>query len=896
MSPINIKNNITEMNSQNNLIKVASLKEYAKKYNIPCIPVYEYFNKKTNKNDMFFYNSINQQQYNLLIKENKVIINDKLYENKETERVCLIYDNNIQCGYTKVCDKRFVIFDIDSFDGLSKDELLTQYPDKDERFNEALKRVPEDILKRSFITKSRNKGLPHLHILLGDIPSYKTKIDVIKNMSGLQGDFITTFILETANNDIYVDKDTYLNCQSVDNDNIYNLPNHITNTNGFLGFDDIIEWLDIDRMEIKQIKRLDYNGLPIKDEEIQDIFNIFKTSKYNQKEADFTYSDHNIVTEDGIEKHYINIQANKEYDCLLCNRRHENNSNRSLLIKSHDGIVFKCRRNDPKIKGKMIKHFNTKEKMSEYMEFIMNQHCLIKDEDDEVEEKKEYSNNNNTNVKYISIDKKQYVLLDHKNFKVEHTNLFYGKGNTEAHFIAMVEAFEQTHAKIVNKGLYIKILIDNDGNMIDVLFKSPKDIKDMYSHLVYKYPIWKEDSETGNMYIKKFEDRPFIKKWLEGYEFIRKYDDIDIRPYTNIKDDNTPKNIFNIWIPYSMEYIKEYTQKIAERDIILNHLRIQCDNNETSYKWFCKWIAHLIQRPYEKSGKLPCFTAKEGTGKTTLIILLGLLIGNNRVFETSDPKKDLFGQFNSIIRNCIVIGLNEVNFNDTHKDIGKLKRFITEPTVKIEMKGKDAMDINSFHRFILTTNEENPIRTSKDDRRNVIIRSSDELMGNKEYFEKLYKLLKDKDVIKTVYEYFKNDIIVEDGFMNEIPEATEYQKSLQDDNTHPIVLFLKHKAQKFFNEDKTTETILIDTKDLCSEFNLWCKDNQINCNMSSMKFGVKLSHERISGIDSYKASGGTSKKQIEIGKLCKYFKIDKKEEENKEEEKKEEEFKDELDN
>jgi hypothetical protein len=49
--------------------------------------------------------------------------------------------------------------------------------------------------------------------------------------------------------------------------------------------------------------------------------------------------------------------------------------------------------------------------------------------------------------------------------------------------------------------------------------------------------------------------------------------------------------------------------------------------------------------------------------------------------------------------------------------------------------------IKSYHRFIISTNKDDPIATSKDDRRNLIIRCSDELVNNKIYFDKLHHLL-----------------------------------------------------------------------------------------------------------------------------------------------------------
>ncbi len=57
---------------------------------------------------------------------------------------------------------------------------------------------------------------------------------------------------------------------------------------------------------------------------------------------------------------------------------------------------------------------------------------------------------------------------------------------------------------------------------------------------------------------------------------------------------------------------------------------------------------------------------------------------------------------------------------------GKIKGLITDPKLTINNKGVNQYDIMSFHRFLITTNNSEPINTSHDDRRNLIIRSSDE--------------------------------------------------------------------------------------------------------------------------------------------------------------------------
>ena len=55
--------------------------------------------------------------------------------------------------------------------------------------------------------------------------------------------------------------------------------------------------------------------------------------------------------------------------------------------------------------------------------------------------------------------------------------------------------------------------------------------------------------------------------------------------------------------------------------------------------------------------------------------------------------------------------------------------------------------------MIYTSNNDDPVATSKDDRRNVIIRTSDELLNNKIYFDTLYEYLKDINTLRTIYDY-----------------------------------------------------------------------------------------------------------------------------------------------
>ena len=83
------------------------------------------------------------------------------------------------------------------------------------------------------------------------------------------------------------------------------------------------------------------------------------------------------------------------------------------------------------------------------------------------------------------------------------------------------------------------------------------------------------------------------------------------------------------------------------------------------------------------------------------------------------------------------------------------------------------------------TNKENPIETSKNDRRKLIVSCSDELIGksekNVEYFKRFYKIIENNDVIRKLYDH----LIHLDGLeaFNEIPiPLSEYHEALKETN------------------------------------------------------------------------------------------------------------------
>jgi hypothetical protein len=410
--------------------------------------------------------------------------------------------------------------------------------------------------------------------------------------------------------------------------------------------------------------------------------------------------------------------------------------------------------------------------------------------------------------------------------------------------------FELTHCKIINRGFFIK----EDTDKITPMSKT--HLLTAYENLTYQKIMKTYDHQL-------IVNINFINDWLKNNPLQRCFNDMECYPDTS----KCPVDVFNTWKPFAMELVKNYDPTLGALELIKKHILILCNNEIEVAKYFEAWIAQMIQFPAIKT-ICPTLISKEGSGKGTLMILLQKMIGNSKYFETTTPSRDVWGDFNGRMASTFLVNLDELSKKESMECEGKIKGLITNPNMTINNKGINQYGIMSYHRFIATTNNEDPIKTTKGDRRNLIIRSSDELKGNSKYFNDMYKLLDDDNVIKTCYEYFKS--IPDMDKFNELkmPE-TSYQNDMKDASISPIESWLKSYIIENFYE---TEKELID-KDQFDLFKEWCKKCGIEYNLSSIQFGVRMTRLNLQGIEKGKHTKKGNTKIFNISKLKEELKL-----------------------
>lgn len=395
-------------------------------------------------------------------------------------------------------------------------------------------------------------------------------------------------------------------------------------------------------------------------------------------------------------------------------------------------------------------------------------------------------------------------------------------------FDSVREDFEKTHCKILNTSSFIKLYSNK------IIYMNRTQLTTSYEHLFYeKVSVSKDDEKIVNC--------GFIKDWLTCPD-MRCYQNVGIYP----RPLKCASDIYNLWTPFEMELMETYEPKQTELNLILKHIKILCNNDEIVYDYFIKWIGQMIQYPAVKS-ICPVLISQEGAGKGTLMRLFEKMLGSDKVYETTKPSRDVWGDFNGRMANTFLVNLNELSKKETTDATNYIKGLITDPKITINNKGVCQYDINSYHRFIITTNNEEPINTNKDDRRKLIIRCSDELIGNKDYFDKINLYLDDPNVVKTCYEYFSN-IEGLDKFLSIKLPTTEYQEDLVELSVNPIQKWMNDLVISCIGTEMENECITYKSSDLFTLFNAWIKTNGIQYDLNNIQFAVRLKRLSLTGL------------------------------------------------
>lgn len=208
-------------------------------------------------------------------------------------------------------------------------------------------------------------------------------------------------------------------------------------------------------------------------------------------------------------------------------------------------------------------------------------------------------------------------------------------------------------------------------------------------------------------------------------------------------------------------------------------------NEPSSFEYFDNYIAHMIQKPFERPLVMIVLSGSQGTGKDMFIEFLESLIGMEYVVHI-EKMETLLKNFNKCLERKLLTKINEIADKGIHiENHNILKGIITCKTILIEPKGIDSYSISHYSRYIGFSNNEDILKVENTDRRFMMIKTVNDMANDISYHNKIADNMKDISIIRSAFKYYATKDI--SGYKPTIIPNTSY-KGEQKINCLPYTL------------------------------------------------------------------------------------------------------------
>ena len=306
------------------------------------------------------------------------------------------------------------------------------------------------------------------------------------------------------------------------------------------------------------------------------------------------------------------------------------------------------------------------------------------------------------------------------------------------------------------------------------------------------------------------QSAPLTKIFLGDSEFGREADYVVNKP-TEFLSKADKEHGLNVWEPFAAENMPLPSRRATAKRLLhrmLEHLAAINDFRVDCFEFSLRWHSFVVRRPHLPGKMVLVYIGPKGCGKGEWVSIWRLMLGD-KFFSTPKPEKYVWGNFNSAITGKVMIELSETNYKSTKEYMEAIKHFVTEPTIQIEAKGVDAIDVENTIHFLCCTNDDTPFPA---DRRFAQICCSDKLVFKHEdgcqcpecldlttYHSSFHELAEDQTAARVLFEFMKR---VPDGdkplVQRDIPKTDSRDLARQADEKY-IHRFVKHVVETAAN-------------------------------------------------------------------------------------------------
>lgn len=269
----------------------------------------------------------------------------------------------------------------------------------------------------------------------------------------------------------------------------------------------------------------------------------------------------------------------------------------------------------------------------------------------------------------------------------------------DAAYRSMKSEFERSHFYFVESGTYCEVL---DHKVLHYQTK----------HALTYFNTWILASDS------KGRSTPFFPRWIQDptRRMIRRF--VYKLPAECSSDE------FPLFLGFDFQHLDadpSPDQSLRAVSHFQDLLLAVCDDDQKVADHVLHGFAHLVQRPFEKTGIITAFASPyEGTGKDTLMGIIARVVGP--AFTAHYTSTDQFwDRHDDLSVGKGFVYLEEACSSLNKAKQGELKARATADTLSINPKGIRGFSCPNIGRIYMTTNEIEPFKVSPSDRRGFII-------------------------------------------------------------------------------------------------------------------------------------------------------------------------------
>ena len=240
---------------------------------------------------------------------------------------------------------------------------------------------------------------------------------------------------------------------------------------------------------------------------------------------------------------------------------------------------------------------------------------------------------------------------------------------------------------------------------------------------------------------------PKSQIWMQS-PLRRQYQSVVFDPGTTERE---VRGHYNLWRGFGVEPVR------GSWSLMRQHIRdVLTASDEEMDAYTVDWLAWTTQNPERQAESALAFRGPRGCGKGVLGRLFARIFGRHGLHLSSSGL--LTGRFSAHLEKCAALFADEAFWAGDKPAENQLKRMITEPTLIIEGKGKDAFQAANRLKIMMASNEEWVAPVGARERRFAISDVSHARIGDKVYFANLIREIENGGASAMLYDLLDADV------------------------------------------------------------------------------------------------------------------------------------------